>query len=173
MELKPLYSKEMIAEKIEQLSRRIAEDYPKDEPLVCVCVLKGAALFFTDLVRALQDRTIVLDFIALKSYMGDKSSGTVKLVQDITQPMDNRHVLIVEDIVDSGRTVQFLREYFSQKNVRSVRVAALIDKPIARTVKATPDYTAFTMENEAFVVGYGLDLDQLYRHLDGVYEIIG
>jgi len=158
-----LIPEERIQARIRELGARITRDYP-DGDLVVVGVLKGAILFLSDLIRHI-DLPLSVDFMGLSSY-GDAtaSSGVVRITQDLSRPIVDQHVLVVEDIVDTGLTLAFLRENFLARQPRSVRICTLLHKP-SNTVKDVPlDYVGFTIENK-FVVGYGLDFEQKYRNL--------
>lgn len=169
MRTKLLYSSEQIKERIDELGAEIDRLYAKDEPILCICVLKGAFMFFSELVRRLSGN-VVVDFITLSSYTLDKS-GEMKLIGDIRETAAGKHILIVEDIVDSGRTVEFLRRRFLDSGALSVKVACLLDRPSGRKTDVSPDYAAFTMTTPEFVVGFGLDYDQHYRNLDCIMEV--
>lgn len=172
LKLKRIYSQEQIAERVEDLAKKIISEYTDDEPILCVCVLKGAVMFFTDLVKALKGKDIMFDFVTLSSYDNAMySSGKIKLIQDLREPVEGRHILVVEDIVDSGYTIDYIKKYFTSKNAIDVKIACLMDKPLSRKVDVYADYIAFTLDNEAFIVGYGLDCGQLYRNLDGIFEV--
>ena len=171
--LKVLYGEELIKQRVKKVAEQIMNDYKDDEPVLCVCVLKGAVMFFTDLMKELKGRDVFYDFITLASYGNDtKTGGTVKLVHNLRESVEGRHVLIVEDIVDSGYTLQFLNGFFAEKNALDVKTACLLDKPLARKVDVKPDYTAFTLDRAPFIVGYGLDYAQYYRNLPQIYEIV-
>ena len=153
----------------EDLQRRIAEmaaeirrDYAGSDPHL-VCVLRGAAVFAADLLRALGPGPTI-DFVACASYSGARSEGQVRLVKDLEDPVAGRNVLLVEDIVDSGRTLVFLRELLEVRSAASIRTCALLDKPSARKVAVPCDYLGFTIP-DWFVVGFGLDYNQQYRGL--------
>lgn len=169
--LKLVYCEEEIRSNVKRLAKTIMRDYDDDKPIVCICVLRGAIMFFTDLMKEMTDSRIMLDFITLSSYSGASSTGEIRLKTEPGYSLEGKHVLVVEDIVDSGRTVNFLREYFAGKKPLDVRVACLLDKPMTRVVDAHADYTVFTLERDAFVVGYGLDYEQVYRNLSGIYEV--
>ncbi len=171
--LKVLYGEELIKQRVKAVAEQIMKDYRDSEPVLCVCVLKGAVMFFADLMKELKGRDVFYDFITLASYGNDtKTGGTVRLVNNLRESVDGRHVLIVEDIVDSGLTLQFLNNFFAEKNALDVKTACLLDKPLARKVDVKPDYTAFVLERTPFIVGYGLDYAQYYRNLPQIYEII-
>jgi hypoxanthine phosphoribosyltransferase len=160
-----LFSAEEIATKVAEMGARIAADYERERlaPYV-VCVLKGACLFCSDLVRAIPLH-VTLDFIAVSSYgSSTTSSGEVRMNKDLDQSLEDRDVLIVEDIVDTGLTLAFLVDSFKRRGARSVRIAALLDKRARRKVDLVPDYVGFEIP-DAFVVGYGLDFDERYRNL--------
>ena len=173
MKLRLLYDKATVEKQIDRLAAEIKAWLPKDEEVVCFCVLRGAVMFFADLMRALEDYdNIIIDFIALSSYEDAvNSSGRVKLIQDIREDIRGKTVLILEDIIDSGHTIQYLRRFFASKNVKDLKIACLLDKP-CRKVEATADYTAFILPSDKFIVGYGLDANQKYRHLNGIYEML-
>ena len=129
-------------------------------------------MFFADLMKKMDDQRIVFDFITLSSYESTSTTGNVKLVQDLRSDVTDAHVLIIEDIIDSGYTLKYLKEYFSAKNAADVKVVTLLDKPMARKVEIQPDFTAFTLERPAFIIGYGLDLNQKYRNIDCIMEVV-
>jgi hypoxanthine phosphoribosyltransferase len=160
-----LLSAEEIARRIGELGEEIARDYTAEgRSPHAVCVLKGACMFLSDLIRAIPMH-VSLDFIAVSSYGGSTtSSGEVRLNKDLDQSLDGRDVLIVEDIVDTGLTLSSLVDTFKRRGARSVRIAALLDKQARRKVDLTPDYIGFEIP-DAFVVGYGLDFDERYRNL--------
>jgi hypoxanthine phosphoribosyltransferase len=171
--LRPLLSAEEIAERTTQLARSIAADYGTRDVTVIV-VLKGSCMFAADLVRKIYEAqvelglpraTVTLEFLALQSY-GDETStsGVVQITADLTRPIDGKHVLIVEDIVDTGLTMKYLLDNLKTRHPSSVKVCSLLHKP-ARTQEKVPiDYLGFTIE-DLFVVGYGLDYRQRYRNL--------
>lgn len=158
-----LITEEQIQARIRELAAKIAADYEGRE-LALVCVLRGAVVFLADLLRALPVPCSV-DFMAISSY-GDSttSSGVVRIIKDLDDSIEGRDVLVVEDIIDTGATLQYLLENLSTREPRSVRVCALLDKPARRCVLLSPDYIGFTIADE-FVIGYGLDYAQQYRWL--------
>ncbi len=164
---KILVTREEIAAKVEELGRIITEDYQGKAP-VMICILKGGAVFFTDLVRAI-DLPLTMEFMAISSYgSATKTSGVVKVVKDLDNDILNKDVIIVEDIVDSGVTLNYLRGMLSQRGASSIRIVTLLDKPARRRVKDLKvDYSCFNIPDE-FVVGYGLDYDQAYRNLPDI-----
>ncbi|MBQ1484242.1 MAG: hypoxanthine phosphoribosyltransferase [Firmicutes bacterium] len=160
---KILYTQEQIYERVEELAREIEKDYEGEE-LILLCTLKGAVVFMADMMKAINLDTMI-DFIAASSYgSGTSTSGFVKVTKDVTMDLYNKNVLIIEDIVDSGTTLKFLKEYLQDRNPKSVKIATLLDKPARRTADVTPDYVGFTVD-DLFIIGYGLDYDQRYRNL--------
>ena len=160
-----LYSREEIAAAVRALGERITADYRGKNP-VFICILKGASVFFSDLIRQV-DLPLEIEFMAVSSYgASTKSSGEVRLVKDLDRSILGRDVIIVEDIVDSGMSLAFLKENLISRGAKALRVCVLLDKPERRapgiTIKA--DYFGFTIGNE-FVVGYGLDYAERYRNL--------
>ncbi|CAI3220364.1 hypoxanthine phosphoribosyltransferase [Desulfovibrio legallii] len=168
--LKSVFSQEMIAVRVRELAAEIDALYGQ-EPLVAVCVLKGGFIFFSDLVRALHNEKMELDFVRLSSY-GKKASSSKHVIfsKDVEIDIAGKHVLIVEDIVDSGYSMQFLLGQFAARRPRSVRLAALVDKGERREVDVKVDFAGFKLK-EGFIVGYGLDYAEHYRMLPGVYEV--
>src|SRR6187402_162331 len=158
-----LLSAEQIKIRVSDLGQQIAREYA-DKPLVLLCVLKGSFMFAADLARAI-DLPLRLEFLGVRSYGDDtRSSGVVQITQDITRPIAGEHVLLVEDIVDTGLTLSYLREQLLARAPASVKVCALLHKP-ARSVKPVYiDYLGFTVA-DVFVVGYGLDYAERYRNL--------
>jgi hypoxanthine phosphoribosyltransferase len=161
-----LYSRHQIAERVAELGAQITRDL-NGEKLVMVGVLKGAAPFLSDLARAIEgDATF--DFVAVSSYgKGQRSSGAVKLIKDLDEPIEGKNVLIVEDILDTGLTLAFLRKLFTQHHPKSLRIAALLDKPSRRIEKIEADYVGFSIPN-LFVIGYGMDYAEHYRNLPDI-----
>ncbi len=133
------------------------------EDLHLVSVLKGAFMFLSDLIRAMEGR-VTIDFIALSSYAGTTSSGEVRLIKDLDYGLEGRHVIIVEDIVDTGLTLHYLQEILRARNPKSLRTACLLSKPSRRKIEVKVDHIGFTIEDH-FVVGYGLDYSERYRNL--------
>jgi hypoxanthine phosphoribosyltransferase len=167
--LEVLFTPEQIAEAVDRLASRIREDYAGREPIL-LGVLKGSFLFMADLCRRLPS-PLQIDFIRVASYGGGTtSSREVRLTKDAEIALEGRDVIIVEDIVDSGHTIVFLRQHFQLRRPRSVRFVALVDKRNRREVPAEADYVGFTVP-DGFIVGYGLDLDERYRNLPGIYVV--
>jgi len=170
--MKLMYSKEQIAKRIKELAKEIEQKIPVGEtPLICVCVLRGAALFFADLVREL-DRDIKWDFLSLSSYGNAQvSSGKIEVVDGLRSSVGGCDVLVVDDVIDSGTTVNYLRNLFEKQNVKSLNVACLLDKPAGRKEEAQADFVGFTLKGLPFVVGYGMDSGGLKRNLPDIYCI--
>ena len=164
--LKVLFSQKQIAERVAELGREIDRDYA-GQSVVLLGVLKGAAIFLADLARNITiDCTF--DFVAVSSYgKGQKTSGAVKLIKDVDQPIEGKHVIVVEDILDTGLTLDFLQKLFQQHQPRSLRIATLLDKPSRRLVKIEADYVGFKIPNQ-FVLGYGMDYAERFRNLPDI-----
>jgi hypoxanthine phosphoribosyltransferase len=155
---------ERIEERIREMGREIAADYPGTDPVYLIGILKGSCIFLADLARAIE-RPVRLDFIGLASYgKGKTTSGEVKLTKDLDTSIEGCDILIAEDIVDSGVTLTYLMHVLRQRRPRSVRIAALLDKPERRMRPVEVSYVGFTIPDE-FVVGYGLDFAEDYRNL--------
>ncbi len=164
-----LFSKEDIKKRVAELASEIASDYPDGE-LVVVGVLKGSFIFMADLVREI-DRPLTCDFIRVSSYENDRSTGQVRMEFDMTQPVEGKHVLLVEDIVDSGRTLRYLLEHMQTKHPKSLKVASLLYKEMQTNSREMVDYLGFESPHR-FVIGYGLDSEGLYRDIPyvGAFE---
>ncbi len=160
---KILFDEITLQNRVEQLAAEISRDYAGNNPVI-VCILKGGVIFMTDLIKKMTI-PLEIDFLSLSSY-GDstKSSGVVRIKKDIDCDILNRHVIIIEDIIDSGLTLNYINEYFKQHKPASVKICALLDKPEAHKTEIKIDYVGFEVGNE-FVVGYGLDYAQKYRNL--------
>ncbi|HEX4019962.1 MAG TPA: hypoxanthine phosphoribosyltransferase [Acidobacteriaceae bacterium] len=164
--LEVLYTPEQIAERIALMGEEISQDYA-GKTLMLVGVLRGAAILLADLARAIT-LDCTYDFVAVSSYgKGHRSSGAVKLIKDLDHPIEHRHVLLVEDILDTGVTISYLRNMLQQQQPASLKIAALLDKPSRRLQKIEADYVGFCIPNR-FVVGYGLDYAERYRNLPGI-----
>lgn len=161
-----LFSAEQIAERVKAIGKQISEDY-KGHTVVLIGVLKGAAIFLADLARSIEvDNTF--DFVAVSSYGRARvSSGAVKLIKDIDNPIEGKHVILVEDILDTGLTLSYLRGLMLQHKPASLKIATCLDKPERRLVPIEADYTCFQIPNR-FVIGYGMDYAERYR---GVADI--
>ena len=166
-----LLTKEEVDKRIEEIGAQISRDYA-GKSVHLICVLKGGVFFTCELAKRITV-PVSLDFMSVSSYgAGTKSSGVVKIVKDLDEPLDGKDVLIVEDIIDSGRTLSYLIELLHKRNPNSVRLCTLLDKPERRVTDVKVDYVGFNIPDE-FVVGYGLDYDQKYRNLPyiGVVEV--
>jgi len=160
---KVLITKEEIAERIKELGEQITKDYNGEEVIV-IGVLKGSALFMADLIRNM-DLPIQIDFLVASSYGGStESSGNVKIIKDINVDVHDKHVMMVEDIIDTGITMKNLKKIFSVRQCKSFKICTLLDKKERRKVEIDADYIGFDVPNE-FVVGYGLDYDGKYRNI--------
>ena len=158
-----LFTQAQIAERVREIGAQISEEYA-GESIVLIGVLKGAAIFLADLARAITvDNTF--DFVAVSSYGRARvSSGAVKLIKDIDNPIEGKHVIIVEDILDTGLTLSYLRGLMLQHRPASLKIASCLDKPERRLVPIEADYVAFSIPNR-FVIGYGMDYAEVYRNL--------
>jgi hypoxanthine phosphoribosyltransferase len=158
-----MISAETIAARVKELGAQITAEY-QDRPLVLVVVLKGSFVFASDLARAI-DLPLRIDFLGVRSYgEGTESSGVVQITQDLSRPIANEDILIVEDIVDTGLTIAHLMDLFRTRQPRSVKVVSLLHKPARARVEVKVDYLGFTIEDK-FVVGYGLDFAERFRNL--------
>lgn len=158
-----LYTEKQIRRRAAELGRQITRDY-KGEELVLLGTLKGAIMWMSDLMREI-DLDTEIDFICAGSYgSSTTTTGVVKVTKDVDMDLYNKNVLIVEDIVDTGTTLNFLKTYLGDRNPRSIRICTLLDKPARRRVDLRPDYIGFTID-DMFIVGYGMDYDQKYRNL--------
>jgi hypoxanthine phosphoribosyltransferase len=168
-DLNVLFSREQIASRVAELGQQITRDF-SGEPVVLVGVLKGAAIFLSDLARHIElDSTF--DFIAVSSYANQKQhSGEVKLLRDVDQSMEDRNIILVEDILDTGLTLTYLKKMLLARHPRAFRIAALLDKPSRRQQPIHADYTGFEIPDE-FVVGYGMDYAERYRNLPDIYVL--
>lgn len=161
-----MLSRDAIRQRVRELGARITEEYGGGR-IHLVCILKGACVFLADLLRWL-DADVSIDFIAVSSYKkGLSTSGEVQLTKDLDSPLDGRDVLIVEDIVDTGLTLNYLRHLLQSRGPRSLKIVTLLDKPSRRIQPVNVDYVGFTIP-DAFVVGYGLDYAEQYRQLPDV-----
>ena len=167
-----LIDEKMIDEKIREVAAQISNDYEGKE-VHLICILKGSAFFACELAKRLTIPATI-DFMSVSSYgSGTSSSGVIRLVKDLDEPLEGKHVLIIEDIIDSGRTLSRLAELLSTRNPASMKICTLLDKPERRVVPMEVDYSCFMIPDK-FVVGYGLDYDQKYRNLPyvGVVEFV-
>lgn len=161
---KILLSQIDIQQRIQTLAAEIERDYPPAEEIHLVAVLKGGFMFMADLVRAMSER-VTMDFMAVSSYgKGTSSSGQVRVLKDLDSNLEGRHVIVVEDIVDTGLTLHYLQDLLKARAPKSMKTACLLSKPSRRKVDVQVDYIGFTIEDK-FVVGYGLDYAEQYRNL--------
>lgn len=159
---KILVTEEEIDEKVRELGREITEDY-KDKDLMLVGILKGAVVFMSDLMRAI-DRPVFIDFMDVSSYgQSSVSTGNVKIIKDLDYDIENKHILIVEDIIDTGQTLAYLKDNLTRRGAKSVKVCAFLDKADRRLADVPIDYCGFSIPDE-FIVGYGLDYAEKYRN---------
>lgn len=166
----PLYDAPTLQKRVQALGRELLERLPQDEPILALVVLRGAIFFAADLLRELEGRDLRVGTLRLASYEGTESRGDVRLIDPITDHVAGHHVVVIEDIIDTGHTIAFLREHLAEQRPASVTVVTLLDKPSRRKVEAEADLVGFTIDDH-FVVGYGLDLDQRFRHLPYVAMI--
>ena len=161
-----LFSTVEIADRVRAIGEQISADY-KDESVVLIGVLKGAAIFLADLARAITVNN-TFDFVAVSSYGRARvSSGAVKLIKDIDNPIEGKHVILVEDILDTGLTLSYLRGLMLQHKPASLKIATCLDKPDRRLVPIEADYVAFKIPNR-FVIGYGMDYAEIYRNIPDI-----
>lgn len=157
-----LLTRDEIEDKVSEIGRRITEDFRDKDPIF-VGVLKGCFIFMADLMRHV-DIKCSMDFMAVSSYSGTSSTGAVKINKDLSQDIEGRHVIIVEDILDSGVTLSYLKRYLMGRKPASINIVTLLDKPARRKADVFADYSCFEVP-DAFVVGYGLDYNEHYRNL--------
>lgn len=158
-----MLTKEQIEKRVKELALQLDKLYEGRTPVV-ICILKGSVIFFSDLIKNMKT-TLTIDFMSVSSYgSGTKSSGEVRIKQDLRTDISGRDVLIVEDIIDSGNTLYNLKRLLNSRSPASVNIVTLLDKPQRREVPIEPEYTGFVIEDE-FVIGYGLDYDEEYRNL--------
>lgn len=158
-----LISEKQIKEKVIELGQKIEKDY-KGQEIFLIGVLKGASVFISDLMRCI-NLDVKIDFMSVSSYgMSTTSSGIVKILKDIDQDISNKNVIIVEDIIDTGLTLNYLKDYLLKKNAKSIKICTLLDKPERRKCNIQVDYIDFEIEDK-FIVGYGIDYKEMYRNL--------
>lgn len=161
-QIEVLYSQQQIDSRLDEIARQVEGDFPAGE-LVVVGVLKGSFIFMADLVRRIR-RQLACDFLRVASYEHDRSTGVVRMEFDLTQPIEGKHVLLVEDIVDTGRTLRYLLKHLQSSRPATLKVASLLFKEMGTDSRRLVDYVGFEVPNR-YVVGYGLDSDGLYRSL--------
>lgn len=167
---KVLISEEQISTKVKELGEIITRDY-QGKPLLCVCILKGSILFTADLIREIK-LPLEIDFMAVSSYGNStESSGVVRILKDLDHSVEGKNIIIIEDIIDSGLTLQYLLNNLRNRKAESVKVCTFLDKSERRQVNIIPDYVGYEIPDE-FVVGYGLDYSEKYRNLNyiGIYS---
>ena len=169
-EVKVLLSEEEVDKRIKEIGEQITKDYA-GKNVHLVCVLKGGSFFMCELAKRI-NLNVSMDFMSVSSYGGDtKSSGVVKIVKDLDEPLLGKDVIVVEDIVDSGRTLSYLLEMLKDRKPASLSLCTLLDKPDRRVVDVDVKYTGFKIP-DVFAVGYGLDYDQIYRNLPYIGEVV-
>jgi len=172
-EIQVLISQEELHNRTVELGKQLADDY-KGKEIHMICVLKGGVMFMSDLSKEIaMDVPVSMDFMAVSSYGNETtSSGIVKIVKDLDEPIEGKDVLIVEDIIDSGRTLSYLVQILKERKPSSIKICTLLDKPDRRVVDVEVDYVGFEIP-DLFVLGYGLDYMQLYRNLPYIGKMVG
>lgn len=164
-----LISEDEIRARISEVAAEISRDY-EGKDLLVIGILKGCIHFFSDLTREI-DLPITMDFMAISSYgAGTTSSGEIKMLKDLDKPISGKNIMIVEDIIDSGNTLSYLVRLLGSRHPKSITICTLLDKPSRRKVELVPDYSCFEIPDE-FVVGYGLDYDEIYRNEKEIYVL--
>lgn len=164
-EIKVLIKEEEINKRLDELANQIMKDY-REKEIMFLCILKGSVMFTVELAKRIKNN-IQFEFIEVSSYENNQSTGKIKLNKDISRSIEGKDVIIIEDIIDSGRTISFLKEYLKQKNPNTLKVCSLLDKPSKRVIEIKADYIGFEVDDK-FIVGYGLDDNQNYRNLNYV-----
>jgi hypoxanthine phosphoribosyltransferase len=162
MDIKVLITEQEIASRTRELAEQIQKDYNNEE-IVIVCILKGATFFAVELAKRIESDTII-DFMKVSSYEGTESTGKINFTLDISEDITGKNVLIVEDIVDTGRTLAYVKKYLESKNPKNVKICTMLNKKERRVIDLNPEYVAFDIPDK-FVIGYGLDYDEKYRNL--------
>jgi hypoxanthine phosphoribosyltransferase len=168
LSIKPYLTEDQIQKKIEEIGRALTDKY-KNKQVIAVCVLKGSFMFYSDLIRQI-NADITCEFFGVSSYHGNTSSGEVKVTLDLSKPIEGKHVLLVEDIMDTGITMNYLKNALLARLPASLTTVALLEKPEAIKVPCKLDYVGFKISNE-FVVGYGLDYEGYYRNLPYIGQV--
>ncbi|EGL38740.1 hypoxanthine phosphoribosyltransferase [Parvimonas micra] len=165
-----LFDEKTIKNRVEDLGKEITKHYENDESeLVVVGILRGSTLFFADLIRYI-NLPISIDFMAISSYGNSSESGVVKIIKDLEADVTGKNILIVEDIIDTGKTLKYLLNYFKERGAKTVKIASMLDKPERRLVEISGDFVGFAVPND-FIVGYGLDYNQSYRNLPYIISL--
>jgi len=167
-EYKTLISREQISQKLQEMGQRISHDYD-GQPLVVISVLKGAFIFTADLIRHI-NLPVSVEFIGVASYQGTRSTGHVRITNDLTCDVKGKHILLVEDIIDTGKTIDYLMDMLEVREPASLKICSFLSRPECHVMKRKINYTGFEIGNE-FVIGYGLDLDGRYRELPYVAQV--
>ena len=162
MDIKVLITEQEIASRTRELAEQIQREYNNEE-IVIVCILKGATFFAVELAKRIESDTII-DFMKVSSYEGTESTGKINFTLDISEDITGKNVLIVEDIVDTGRTLAYVKKYLESKNPKNVKICTMLNKKERRVIDLEPEYVAFNIPDK-FVIGYGLDYDEKYRNL--------
>jgi len=164
-----MISEQTIKNRVIELGKQISADY-EGENVLAVGVLKGSVIFMADLVREMEGVNVEIGFLAVSSYQGTKSTGEVRVLHDLDRPLDDVHVLIVEDILDTGNTLSYLKKMLRVRKPASIKIVSLLNKPERRVADIRLDYEGFIIPDE-FVVGYGLDYDGYYRNLKNICTV--
>lgn len=164
--VKTLIEKEKIKQRIDEIANQISEEY-NGEDIIMICVLKGAAYFALDLSKKIKKSDVIMDFVKISSYGNNQreTTGKINFKLDISEDIENKNVIIIEDIIDSGITLNYLYNYLKEKNPKTLKICVLLDKKERRVKPIKVDYTGFEIDNK-FVLGYGLDYDEKYRNLE-------
>jgi len=168
LKLSTYISEEKIQQKVKELGAELSKRFKNDE-IIAVCVLKGSFVFYSDLIRAIES-DVICEFFGVSSYHGTSSSGEVKVTLDLASPIEGRHVILVEDIIDTGLTMNYLKTNLLSRKPKSLTTIALLEKPDALKVPCEIDMVGFKIPND-FVVGYGLDYDGYYRNLPYIAQV--
>lgn len=160
--IKTLISKEELQKRVEEMAKQIAKDY-EGKDITFICILKGSVFFTVDLAKNIPSN-VKLEFIRVSSYHGTESTGKIELKLDLKEDVEGKDVIIIEDIVDTGRTLSYLKEHLKTKKTKSLKICTLLDKKERRVCEIEPEYVGFNIPDK-FVLGYGLDVDELYRNL--------
>lgn len=164
---KTLFKKEQIEERVKELANIIDKQY-SDKPIVLICVLKGAVVFYAKLLEYIKSPNVELDFIQLKSYSGMETTGNVQVVKDINTNLKDKNVIVVEDIIDTGITANFIYDYLKSKNAEKVLMCSLLQKPNKLLVNLKIETLIGFEIGDKFIIGYGLDLDEKYRNINEI-----